>query len=67
MLTEVTFIRLPEVCRRTGGSKATVYRWERDDPTFPRRIKLGERLTAWREDEVAAWIEARTAAARSAQ
>lgn len=55
------FIRLPEVCQLLGASKATVYRWEREDPTFPKRVKLTERLSAWRADHLATWIEARTA------
>lgn len=63
MSREVSFLRLPEVCRRTGLSKSSIYQRERDG-TFPSHVKIGPRTTAWRSDEIAAFIEARTAAAR---
>ena len=53
-----TLIRLPEVKRRTGLSKSTIYRIE-GEGRFPRRVQLGLRATAWREDEVQTWIESR--------
>ncbi|MGQ0622030.1 MAG: helix-turn-helix transcriptional regulator [Panacagrimonas sp.] len=55
--------RLPETCRRAGLSKPTLYRLEALG-RFPKRMKIGERISAWRSDEVSAWIEARTADAR---
>ncbi|MGQ0501428.1 MAG: helix-turn-helix transcriptional regulator [Panacagrimonas sp.] len=66
MSTEVTLLRLPEVVRRTACSKSTIYQRERDG-TFPKRLKVGPRTTAWRSDEIAAFIEARTAESRSAK
>lgn len=66
--SESPVIRLPALCRRLGGvSKATIYRWERNDPSFPKRVKLGERITAWRSDQISAWIEARSAASGGAK
>lgn len=32
------------------------------DGTFPRPVKLGPRITAWRAEDVRAWIEAQQAA-----
>lgn len=59
-------LRLPEVTRLTGYSRDSVYRLAREGK-FPRRIALSERASRWREDEILAWIEARTAERDAAQ
>lgn len=64
-VTQINLQRLREVSQRTGLSKSTIYRLEAQG-LFPRRVKLGERISAYRSDEVTAWIEARTAEARGA-
>ena len=61
-------IRLPEVLRRTGYGRTSIYR-KMEDGTFPKCLKLGGppadskkfdcRAIAWIEDEVFQWIEAR--------
>jgi prophage regulatory protein len=48
------------VVERTGLSRASVYRLAAAG-VFPSPVKLGERASAWSEQEVAAWIEARLA------
>jgi prophage regulatory protein len=48
-------LRLPEVVRRTGLSKRSIYRLEASD-SFPSRRKLGLRAVGWLESEVDAWI-----------
>lgn len=60
---EIRFLRLPEVSRIVGLGRTQIYELE-SKGRFPRRIKLTERATVWRSDEVRAFIEARTAAAR---
>ena len=51
-------LRRPEVEVRTGLSKSSIYEWmKRGD--FPQPVKLGTRLVAWRESEIAAWLESR--------
>lgn len=56
-------IRLPEVKRRTGLSRSTIYA-KKDknspsfDPNFPAPVKIGPRASAWPEDAILAWIEA---------
>ncbi len=53
-------IRLPEVMRQCGLSKAAVYaRMKRGQ--FPQNMKLGERCSAWRLAEVQDWVGARIA------
>lgn len=49
--------RLSRVIAVTGRSRSRIY----DDPTFPRPLKISRRCSAWRSDEIAAWIDARTA------
>jgi prophage regulatory protein len=51
-------IRLPEVIARTGLSRSSIYRLEKQG-RFVSRVRLGERAIAWRLEEVAAWIEGR--------
>lgn len=48
-------IRLPEVRRLTGLARSTLYRLEREGRFVP-RVRLSQRATAWRLDEVLAWI-----------
>jgi prophage regulatory protein len=54
------FIRLPEVKRRTGLGKTTIYDWMRQE-RFPKSLSLGGNITVWVESEVDAWVEARLA------
>ncbi len=60
MTVPTRLLRLPEVMHLTGYSRDSIYRLGRDGK-FPKRIDLSERASRWREDEVRAWIEARTA------
>lgn len=48
-------VRFREVTARTGLSRSTVYR-RMDLGTFPRNVAMGGNVTAWREDELEAWI-----------
>lgn len=54
-------IRMAEVCRRVSLSRSQVYRLEAAG-LFPRHLKIGQRASAWLEDEIAAWLVARAAA-----
>lgn len=51
-------VRLTEVLKLTGLSRATVYRLERVG-TFPKRRKLTENTVGWDEAEVLAWNASR--------
>lgn len=53
-----TLIRLPEVQRRTGYSKAWIYRLLREK-SFPQSVKIGSRSIAFVESEVDEWISQR--------
>lgn len=49
-------IRLPEVMRRVGLGRSTIYRWM-SEGKFPTPVQLGGHSVAWVEEEVDAWIE----------
>lgn len=53
-------VKRPEVEAATGLSRSSLYRLAAAGQ-FPRPIQLGPRAVGWRADEIAAWIEQRTA------
>lgn len=55
--------RIQAVCALVGFGKSHVLALVRAG-RFPQPIKLGDRCTVWRLDEVRVWIEERTAEAR---
>ncbi|MGY0158276.1 helix-turn-helix transcriptional regulator [Edwardsiella tarda] len=61
--TQQSLIRLPEVQRRTGYSKAWIYRLLKEN-RFPQSIKIGSRSIAFVESEVDDWINQRIAESR---
>lgn len=58
-----SLIRLSEVMRRTGYSKAWIYRLLKEE-RFPASIKIGSRSIAFIESEVDDWINQRIAESR---
>jgi prophage regulatory protein len=57
----LNIIRLPEVCRRTGVTKPTIYRLMAAG-NFPRAKKIGIRAVGWVESDIDKWIASRIAA-----
>jgi predicted DNA-binding transcriptional regulator AlpA len=53
--------RLPRVCDLTCASRATVWRWAKNDLTFPKPFRLSKGVTCWDEGEISAWIEIKKA------
>ncbi|MDC9583278.1 AlpA family transcriptional regulator [Xenorhabdus sp. PR6a] len=58
-----SLIRLPEVQRRTGYSKAWIYKLIEEDK-FPKQVKIGTRSIAFVESEIDNWIDQRIAESR---
>jgi prophage regulatory protein len=56
-------MRLPEVAQLTGLPRSTIYAMVAKG-LFPKPIKLSERSSAWRSDELDQFVEARTRASR---
>lgn len=53
------FYRLPKMRELLGLSNTTIWELSRHDPDFPKPVKLTSQCTAWRADEVQAWINSR--------
>ena len=52
------FVRLPDVQSLLGVGRTTVCALLRDDPDFPRPIKIGGRNVAFRLTEIEEWAAA---------
>jgi prophage regulatory protein len=52
--------RLPEVKRRTGLSRSSIY-LKMQDGTFPPSVKISTRAIGWPEEVITEWIEQRIA------
>ena len=53
-------LRFPDVRNRTGLSRSTIWRLERDG-RFPRHRRISANAVAWPEEEVLAWIRIKIA------
>ena len=56
-------LRLPEVLRITGLSRASIYRLVRSS-TFPPSVKLTARTIGWYSTDIETWIAARAATSK---
>ena len=54
------FIRLPEVIRRTGYKRTSIYE-KISAGTFPAPSPLGPRAVAWGAEEIDKWMDERVA------
>ena len=52
----ITFLKLPDVCKRTGLSRSTVYKLIKAG-TFPKQLKLTEHSSAWIASEIQEWAD----------
>jgi prophage regulatory protein len=50
----LNFMRIQQVCKKTGLSKATIYRLMKTG-NFPESKKLSERARGWIENEIDGW------------
>lgn len=53
-------LRFPAVRERTGLSRSTIWRLERQG-AFPRHHRISPNAVAWVEDDVAKWIQSKVA------
>src|SRR5579859_3201057 len=53
-------LRFPAVRERTGLSRSTIWRLERQG-TFPRHHRISASAVAWVEDDIAKWIASKVA------
>ena len=59
----MSILRRDEVIIRTGLSRTTLWRLERDGQ-FPKRLRLSRNAVGWNAREVARWLAARPLAVR---
>jgi len=59
-----SLLRLPEVTRRTGLAKSTLYELIKQSG-FPAPIRIGVRCSMWVEKEVDDWISEKISEARN--
>lgn len=59
--TPPALIRIKRVCEITGLTKSGVYRKLREDPSFPRQVRLTEFTRAWVKAEIEEWVRAKIA------
>lgn len=57
------FLGIEDVTSMTSLSRASVYRLTKEGD-FPKAIALTQRRVAWRQQDIAAWIDARITEAR---
>jgi prophage regulatory protein len=63
---QTTILRLPDVKKRTGLSKSSIYlKIQQGD--FPRPIALGIKAVGWLEQEIQTWLEQQIALSRQAK
>lgn len=55
-MTVDPIIRMPELTRLTGLSKATIYRMVAEG-TFPRPVQLSKQAVGWRASAIQRWNE----------
>jgi prophage regulatory protein len=55
----IRLIRPGRLAELLGLSQATIWQW-RKSGVLPEAVRLGDRLFAWRESDIARWLEART-------
>ena len=53
-------LRFPAVRARTGLSRSTIWRLERQG-AFPRHHRISANAVAWVEDDIAKWIQSKVA------
>jgi prophage regulatory protein len=53
-------LRFPAVRERTGLSRSTIWRLERQG-AFPRHHRISANAVAWVEDDIAKWIQSKVA------
>jgi len=62
MLTQASFVRLPQVKEMTCLSKSSIYRMM-DEGDFPKQVALSARCVVWVKSQVEDWCSQKVAAA----
>ena len=52
----MNLLRVEDVASAPKVGKSTMWRLSRSDPTFPKPIKLSDRITRWLESNLEDWV-----------
>lgn len=55
------FLTDQQVAQRYAVSRATIWRWGKVDPTFPKAVSLSPGCVRWRVSDLEGWESARAA------
>lgn len=66
VISDIAILRSPEVRRRTGLSRSTLYAKIKAGE-FPASISLGDRAVGWPSNEIDQWIAERIEASRKSR
>ncbi|WP_371932766.1 helix-turn-helix transcriptional regulator [Roseibium sp. MMSF_3544] len=55
-----TYLSDVDLSKRWGVARPTVWRWHREDKSFPRCVKLTAGCTRWRLSEIVTWETSKT-------
>lgn len=54
-------LRDVQVAEKLGMARATVWRKAKDDPDYPKPVRISENITGWLESEIDAYIARKVA------
>lgn len=57
--TDQNILRPAQACQYLGISRTSLHYLHEQDPTFPRKIRLGARAVGWRRESLDSWLEAK--------
>jgi prophage regulatory protein len=52
-------IRVTELATMLSVSRSTIWRWVKGNSTFPNPIKVSDKVTAWRRNEIQDWLQSK--------
>ena len=58
-----TYLTDIQLAVRYSVHRTTPWRWAKDDPTFPKPVKLSPQCSRWKLSEIEAWEASRATAA----
>lgn len=61
-----SLIRVTELATMLSVSRSTIWRWVKDNSTFPNPIKVSDKVTAWRRNEIQDWLQSREGSTKKA-
>ena len=59
-------IRVTELATMLSVSRSTIWRWVKHSSTFPDPIKVSDKVTAWRGNEIQDWLQSKKGTTKKA-